>query len=68
MNVIPVGGKPLVREMFGEGLPVATTWKLLPWLIAKFAVELLVNAGGTLKVAELLVVLEAGLPWLTTTR
>ena len=61
----PLGGVPLVSVIVGAGDPVATNWKLLLWLMTKEELAGLVNAGGTMRVAELLVVV---LPLVTATR
>jgi hypothetical protein len=60
-----LGSVPLVNVIAGAGDPDAKNWKLLLWLMTKDVLAGLVNTGGTMRVAELLVV---ALPLVTTAR
>ena len=60
-----LGSVPLISVIVGAGEPDATNWKLLLWPMTKAVFAGLVNAGGTMRVAELLV---AALPLVTTAR
>jgi hypothetical protein len=60
-----LGSVPVVNVIVGAGDPDAKNWKLLLWLMTNDVLAGLVNAGGTTRVAELLV---AALPLVTTAR